>query len=209
MKKLAIIGASGHGKVVADAALCSGWESIVFFDERDYKQEKHFNWPLSKIAELMPQLSSFDGVVVAIGNNQARMSWYQKLLNLNAPLVSIIHPTASISPYAEIGIGSVIFAHAAINPAAILGMGCIINTLASVDHDCTLGQGVHMSPGAHLAGNVSVGDLTWIGIGACVKEGIKIGQQVMVAAGAAVVRDIENNQTVMGVPAVVWKKIYA
>lgn len=33
MKRLVIIGASGHGKVIADIAVLNGYENIVFLDD--------------------------------------------------------------------------------------------------------------------------------------------------------------------------------
>ena len=39
MKKLAIIGASGHGKVIADIAVKNGYEEIVFLDDNPELKE--------------------------------------------------------------------------------------------------------------------------------------------------------------------------
>ena len=35
MKKLVILGAGGHGKVVADIAVKNGYEEIVFLDDNE------------------------------------------------------------------------------------------------------------------------------------------------------------------------------
>ena len=35
-KKIAIIGAGGHGKVVGEIALLNQFETIDFFDDKDY-----------------------------------------------------------------------------------------------------------------------------------------------------------------------------
>lgn len=202
MKRLAIIGAGGHGKVVGDAAERAGWDSISFFDDFWTAAQCHLLWPVSgTIEKLLMTSFHYDGICIAIGNNQTRLDLCQQILIQNAPLVSVIHPAAVVSSYAELGIGSVVFAGAVINPGAKTGIGCILNTGASVDHDCILGNAVHISPGAHLGGNVVVGDMSWIGIGASVKQKIKIGRQVMVGAGAAVVNDVPDDQTFIGVPA--------
>ena len=39
MKRLAIIGASGHGKVVADIAKKNGYKEIVFLDDDESRTE--------------------------------------------------------------------------------------------------------------------------------------------------------------------------
>lgn len=200
--KLAILGASGHGKVVADTAECCGWQAIEFFDDAWPVRQENGVWPVvGDSAALMGRLADFDGVVVAIGNNSIR---YAKLLELRvagACLVTLIHPAATVSRYAAIGQGAVVFAGVVVNAEACIGQGAILNTGCSIDHDCVLGDAVHISPGARLAGGVRVGNLSWIGIGASVRQLVCIGEHVMVGAGSAVVSDIPNDVTVAGVPA--------
>jgi sugar O-acyltransferase (sialic acid O-acetyltransferase NeuD family) len=202
MERLAIIGTGGHAKVVADAAERSGWKNIIFFDERWPQFQRCMIWPIvGNFNNLMDTLIDYDGVCVAIGDNQIRLKVFQMLATRNAPLVNIIHPSAVISAYAEIGIGTVILAGAVINSCAKIGHCGIINTSASVDHDCILGEAVHISCGAHLAGGVVVGDESLIGVGACIKPNIQVGKQVTVGAGAAVVKNIMDGLMVVGVPA--------
>lgn len=202
MKKLAILGASGHGKVVADTAECCGWQSVEFFDDAWPSIQRNGVWPvLGDTVAILEKLADFDGVLVAIGNNRIR---YAKLLELRAMggrLVTLIHPAAIVSRYAEIAEGTVVFAGAVINAGAIIKPGAILNTGCSVDHDCVLGNAVHISPGARLAGGVHVGDESWVGIGSSVRQLTNIGQRVVVGAGSAVVSDIPNDMVVAGVPA--------
>jgi sugar O-acyltransferase (sialic acid O-acetyltransferase NeuD family) len=199
---LAILGAGGHGKVVADAALCAGWSDVVFFDESYPTTSKTGPWAiLGTTDDFMLRIRDFSAVAVAMGQNSARLSWIQLLKRASIPAVSIAHPSSTVSRHATVGAGSVILAGAVVNPFARLGLGCIINSGATVDHDCHLEDCVHISPGAHLAGGVHVGQCTWIGIGAAVRQGIVIGRNVIVGAGAAVVGDVENGLTVVGVPA--------
>ncbi|NTU73619.1 acetyltransferase [Candidatus Roizmanbacteria bacterium] len=202
MKKLAILGASGHGKVVADAALMSGWDDVIFFDDAWPKLSKVGPWAVTgNTASLFDHADGFDGVVVAIGNNLIRLAKQHELEMAGVQLVSIVHPSAIVSSFSEIGTGSVVFAGAVINPFAKIGSACIINTGSTIDHDCVLEDGVHVSPGVHLGGQVTVGKATWIGIGASVNHCITIGENVMVGGGAAVVNDIASSVTVVGVPA--------
>jgi len=202
MNRLAILGASGHGKVVADAAECMGWRSIEFFDDAWPAITTIGNWMvLGGTLELLARVEEFDGVLVAIGNNDVRQEKLNVLKSLGARLPVLVHPSATVSRYASIGAGSVVFASAVVNAYASVSDGAILNTGCSIDHDCILGSCVHISPGARLAGAVSVGAGSWIGIGACVKQNVRIGSKVMVGAGAAVVGDISDNMTVVGVPA--------
>lgn len=202
--KLAILGASGHGKVVADAAECCGWKDISFYDDAwpDLKAEAGIPWPLiGNSRDLFKHLFEYQGVVVAIGNNRTRHSLLQRLADANAPIVSIVHPHAVVSRYADIAVGTVVFAGAVVNAGASIGFGSILNTGCSVDHDCMLEQAVHISPGARLSGAVQVGQCSWVGVGACVRQQIVIGHDVTVGAGAIVVTDVADNVTVIGNPA--------
>ncbi|RON46207.1 acetyltransferase [Pseudomonas frederiksbergensis] len=202
MKRLAILGASGHGKVVADTAECCGWQVIEFFDDAWPQRSSIGVWPVvGTTSDLLSRVGEFDGVLVAIGNNSVRRRKLDELKASGAQLPVLMHPSSIISRYAKIGPGTVVFASAVVNAYAIVGEGAILNTGCSIDHDCVLGACVHVSPGARLAGAVTVGDGSWIGIGACVRQVLSIGSNVMVGAGAAVVCDISDNMTVAGVPA--------
>lgn len=201
MRRLAILGASGHGKVVADLAELEGWRSIVFYDDA-WPNLQFSHWPvLGTFEHLLQRVGEYDGVLVAIGNNVVRNAKLELLKATAVAIPTLVHPAASVSRYASISSGTVVFAGAIVNAGAVVGSGCILNTSCSVDHDCVLADAVHVSPGAHLAGGVNVGPLSWIGIGACVKQEIRIGANVQVGAGAVVVCSIADNLIVIGIPA--------
>ncbi|MFZ3183191.1 MAG: acetyltransferase, partial [Pseudomonas sp.] len=188
MKKLAILGASGHGKVVADTAECCGWYSIEFFDDAWPVRQDNGVWSIvGDTSSLLVRLAEYAGVIVAIGDNHIRQLKLAELQAAGAQLITLLHPAATVSRYAGIGVGSVVFAGVVVNADASVGLGAILNTGCSIDHDCVLGDAVHVSPGARLAGGVRVGDLSWIGIGASVRQRLLIGSRVVVGAGAAVV----------------------
>lgn len=118
---------------------------------------------------------------------------------LHTPL--LIHPHASVSPQACVGLGSQVLAMAVVAAHASLGEGCIVNHRASVDHECCLEDGVTVGPGATLCGCVDVGEDAFIGAGATVLPRIRIGAGAMVGAGAVVTRDVPPGAVVMGNPA--------
>ncbi len=192
-KKLIIIGASGHGKVVADIALLNGYKNIVFCDDNPSLTEC-MGFPVVGRTE---DAIGMDGdKIVAIGDPQVRERLQDKI-----DAVTLIHPDATIGINVTLGAGCVVMAGGIINPNTIIGKGVIINTSASVDHDCVVGDYAHIAVGAHVCGSVRVGKRTWVGAGATVKNNLNICDDCIIGVGAAVVSNIDNSGTYVGVPA--------
>lgn len=202
MRRLALLGASGHGKVVADAALAAGWKVVVFFDDAWPGVLGNRHWPvLGSTATLLEQLNEFESVLVTIGDCAVRWQKQQVLQAAGARLVTVVHPHACVSQFAQLGAGTVVMGGAIVNADSAIGEACIINTGTTVDHDCVLAHAVHVSPGAHLSGNVTVGACSWIGAGSVVRQGVHVGADVVVGAGAVVIRPVTDGLTVVGNPA--------
>lgn len=200
-KKLIIIGASGHGKVVADIALkVQKYDEIVFLDDNEDVKECMGFPVVGKSSDAEQYIDNAD-FIVAIGNAKIRKKVTEQLLTLGAHIITLIHSAAIIGSEVKIGEGTVVMAGAVINPDTTIGRGCIINTCASVDHDCRVGDYVHVSVGAHICGTVEIGESTWIGAGAIVKNNVNVCGKCMIGAGAIAVKDIEEVGTYVGVPA--------
>lgn len=202
-RSLAIVGAGGHGCVVADTAVKAGiWTRIVFYDDCYGKIMKCRNWDIvGTIDNMLEKKEDYSDYIVGIGDNRNRVELSNQIQENDLPITSIIHPDASVSSDCKIGLGCVILAGAVINIGSEIGQFCIINNLASVNHDCHIARGVHVGPNAALGGNVTVGKNTWIGIGASVKHGLIIGDNSTIGAGAAVTKNVDSGVTVVGVPA--------
>ncbi|WP_455262229.1 NeuD/PglB/VioB family sugar acetyltransferase [Neisseria sp.] len=201
-RKLAVIGAGGHGKVVAELAAALGtYGEIVFLDDRAQGSVNGF--PVIGTTLLLENSLSpeqFD-IAVAVGNNRIRRQIAEKAAALGFKLPVLIHPDAYVSPSATVGQGCVVMAKAVVQADSVLKDGVIVNTAATVDHDCLLDAFVHISPGAHLSGNTHIGEESWIGTGACSRQQIRIGSRATIGAGAVVVRDVSDGMTVAGNPA--------
>ena len=198
-KQVVIIGASGHGKVVADIVASAGDEVVGFLDDAENLQKTFAgSLILGKVEDYQRyQASEF---IIAIGNALIRQKIAEKLKNVN--WYTAIHPSAVVSEIdCKIGKGTVVMPNAVINAGAKIGDHCIINTGAIVEHDNILENYVHISVGAKLAGTVHVGKATWIGIGASVSNNRNICENCMIGAGAVVVKDITESGTYIGVPA--------
>ena len=196
MNRLIIIGASGHGKVVADIAKLVGYADIVFLDSNSEIKECA-GYPVLGSDSMLNELEG--DVIIAVGDGKVRKAIMEKNANRSYPF--LVHPKAVIAEGVTIGDGTVIMAGAVINPEAKIGKGCIVNTSSSVDHDCVVGDYSHVSVGSHLCGTVEVGELCWIGAGAVVSNNIRVSSNSTVGAGAVVIRHIPSNCVAVGNPA--------
>ena len=194
--RLIIIGAGGHGKVVADNAIKNGYTDICFVD--DHATGTCMGFP---IVGTGADVSSLDDgktdFIIGVGNNEIRKRIAQAH---DVNWVTLVHPSAQIGACVSIGKGTVVMAGAIINPCASIGEHCIINTGAIVEHDNVVEDYVHISPNAALGGAVRVGNLTHVGIGAVVKNNIAICDHCVIGAGAVVVKEIKDSGTYVGVP---------
>lgn len=202
MEKLLIIGASGHGRVVADCAEAMNcFSEISFADAIFPEQQQNMHWPIIGNDDFWREHISDYQFVVAIGNNEIRAKISNEVIRLGGSLATLVHPTASISTHAEVGQGSVLFANAVVNVGCKLGIGTIINTGATVDHDCIINDYCHIAPGVNISGAVIVGEKSWIGVGSTIIQLINIGNNVTVGAGSTVISDLAPNATYIGSPA--------
>lgn len=195
-----IVGAGGHGCVVAEAATEAGFSDVAFLDDRfpEVAACQGFR-VLGSLASHAGKFMSGDQVCLAVGNNRKRAELAETYKTV--PYVSVLHPRAVVSRTVRLGRGIAILANVVVNANANIGDHVILNTACIIEHDCVIGDAVHVSPGAILAGGVCVGARSWIGAGAVVRQGIVIGCDVIVGAGAVVVGDVVDRATVVGVPA--------
>lgn len=197
--KLIIIGASGHGKVVADIAAYT-YKKIFFLDDNECIR-KCAEYPVIDVTRNVNKYIKNSDIFVAVGNTEIRKRIVEQLEKLETEIPVLIHPQAVIGKRVSIGKGTVVMAGAVINTETVIGKACIVNTCSSVDHDSRISDYVHIAVGAHLAGTVSVGSKTWIGAGAIVSNNVSIASKCMIGAGAVVVKNISDSGVYVGVPA--------
>ncbi|WP_308367609.1 acetyltransferase [Microbulbifer sp. TB1203] len=178
-KTLLILGAGGHGKAVAEAALLSGkWQRVCFADDRWPELHESFGCPVVASSSTLADVAGeMDAAIAAVGNNTLREQWQARLQDCGLPQATVMHPAASVSPSAELGAGSAVMALALVGVDARIGKGVIVNAHATVDYDAILGDFAHLGVGVHLAGGVQVGARAWL------QAGCSAGYRVVVAEG--------------------------
>lgn len=197
-KKVIIVGAGGHAKVVADIILQNGDEIIGFLDGIN-PTGSFIEYPkLGSQSDFKKYMDAF--FVVAIGDPHVREKIVHQMNGVK--WYTAIHPSAQISTVdVSIGAGTVVMANAIISSGAKIGRHCILNSACIVEHDNILEDYVHISVGAKMAGTVKVGTRTLIGIGATVSNKIIIEKDCIIGAGAVVVKNINQSGVYVGVPA--------
>lgn len=206
--KIAIFGASGLAREVADICFAIGYNEIAFIDYKPEKNE-YFGFPVydeDKVYIL--QKNNYD-FIIGIGDNKIRKKIYTKFSNLN--YVNIIHPSATFG-YRQLEElmqkkGNVITTGVHFANNIKLGNFGYFNFHSTIGHDCFIEDFVTVSPGANISGNVYICEGAYIGTNASTIQGKSIEQKLIigkystVGAGSVVTKNVPENAIVKGVPA--------
>jgi sugar O-acyltransferase (sialic acid O-acetyltransferase NeuD family) len=197
-----LYGASGHAKVVRDCVLANGKAVEALFDD---------NTDIIKLDDIpvigfyRPEHKPELPVMVTVGDNLVRKKLVSKVKH--AFSTAIIHPSAVVSSYAKVGVGSVVMPGAVVNSASEIGKHCILNSSAIVEYDCILEDFVHVSPNVSLCAGSFIGEGTHIGAGATIIPNKKIGKWCVIGAGSVITQDIPDYSMVVGVPGKIIKAL--
>lgn len=202
-----VVGAGGHGAVVADALLAQG-RTVLGFVDKSAKVAKTLLPGIDLLGSddsLDPDggydlVNGIGGTGDAAGRDRRR-AVQVRLEALGFRFAGVRHPSAVVSPHAAIGEGVQLLARCVVQPAARVGAGAIINTGAIIEHDCRVGAFAHCASGAILCGGVEVGQGAHIGAGAVIRQGVRLEARVVVGAGAVVLEAGEGEGMLIGVPA--------
>ncbi len=212
MGNIVIVGASGHGKVVADVVAQAGTDRVVgWIDAQRPLGESYFGYPVVGSEADLPRVYEEHGgtlaVMVAVGDNWVRHQLVERLVALVPDLnfATAVHPGARIGQGVELGAGTVVMAGAVVNPAGRVGQHCIVNTGSSLDHDGVMGDFSSLAPGVVTGGNVVVGEYSAISLGARLIHGVGVGPHSVIGAGATVLGDVPSHCCAWGTPARVMR----
>lgn len=200
--RVLIIGAGGHGQVVADILLRMGEqtcevEPIGYVDDDPALTGCEFlRLPVLGTCAQVGKLIH-DAVVVAVGDNRTRQRLAGQLDRAGERLFTARHPQAVVASDVLIGGGSMICAGVVVNPGCSIGVNTILNTSCSIDHHSRIGDHAHIGPGVRLGGEVTVGEGAMLGIGTAVIPRRRVGAWSVVGAGTLIHRDVADGVTVV------------
>lgn len=200
-KRLLIIGAGGHGRSVAEAALLrQDYELTAFLDDGANPQQFLWDCPVWGTTEMLAGCRGrIDVVMVAIGNNALREALHQQVQAQGMSLATVIHPAAMVSPTATIGEGSAIMAGAILGTGARLGEGVIVNCGAVVDHDCVVEAFAHLGCNATMAGGAVLGRGSWMQTGTSLGHGVGLPAEAVLRVGETMSIDQKTGHGILAV----------
>lgn len=193
MKSIVIIGAGGFGREVAWIAETAGFEVKGFCDDAIVETNRAFLGTIENAAQTIP-VAEF---IVAVGNNAARKSLFQRAVDSGWTPVSVISPHAVIAPDAIIGKGVFVGHNAVISVNTVIGDGVIINNSAGIGHDVNIADFAQICPGALISGGCKIGESALLGTNSSMIPMKKIGMNATLGAGATAIRDINDGETLV------------
>ncbi|WP_413307809.1 acetyltransferase [Bacillus sp. 1P10SD] len=202
--RVILIGQGGHSKVISDIIRATKNHKLVGYLDDRYKSldiiENFISGPVSA-ANFIKKVHQDIKFIIAIGDNKTRKKIFHDLGLSKNDYLTLVHPTAYISPDAKVGQGTIIMPKSVINSDAVIGDHCIINTGSVVEHDSMLEDFVHLCPNSTIAGTVSMGEGACLGTGGTIIPNKRIGEWTMIGAGATVVNDLPSHCLAVGIPA--------
>lgn len=194
--RLAIVGAGGFSREVADLALACGHTIVGFVD--DYLRGEHLATGLPIVGSVgeLP----VDAAVIAIGDVVSRESMFERLREV-VDLATLVHSSACLSPSAVLGRSSLVMQNVVVSAGACVGANVILNVGCYIAHDCVVGDHSHLAAAVQLGGGSSIGSRTLCGTSSVVLPRVRVGDRCLLGSGAVVTRDVADGVAVVGVPA--------
>ena len=217
MKKIIIIGGKGDGVVLASALedlRTSGQEVMGYGFLNDFETtgEKIAGLPvLGKPEKAIEFLENKDiffmTALLKVKESYQRARKIERLVIPQERYFSLVHPQATVSKTAKIGLGTFIGPHVNVMPNAIIGDHCSFRASASVGHDCVINDYCYMGANSTLNGRVNLKEGVHIGSNATVKERTTLGSYCVIGMGSVVVKDMPEFVIAFGNPARIIERI--
>ena len=209
MKRIGVVCGGSHAAVLIEAIRLqqAGEVVCVFDDDPSRLGDDIFGVPvIGPVSSLDHHRAAleFSSVVIGMANYNRRreqQELFAQMRGRGLDVLTVVHPSAFVSPTAQLGGGVFVGPGAVLHARAQIGDNVVINTGATVDHDAWIGPHVFVSPGVCMAGHVRIEQRAYVGPGAILGSRVRIGRDAVVGAGACVLRDVGSGAKVFGLPA--------
>jgi len=211
MKKLIIIGGMGNGTVAASTVedineASKKWKILGFLN--DFETGPINGYPvLGKIDYHVVQNYLKDEniyILYTLISTKLNYKFLNKLLDLKIPenrFATIIHPSAVVSKFAQIGRGVCIQPFVSVGPNVTIGNHIQIYAQSLIGHNATLENYAYVANNSCIGANVHLKEGAYLGPNCSLLENITIGNWALVGIGTVVLKDVEPYTKVVGNPA--------
>lgn len=183
MEKLLLVGAGGFGRVVLEHA--SLIYDCAFIDDGDVKVIDGVP-VIGKTMDMASFFPAYKLLLVTIGNNSLREKLYKKAEQIGYSFPNLIHPSAYVSPCAQLGSGVIILNNAVVQNGAKIGNGCIINPGVEAHHDSSIGNYCLIYTNSVVRSLALVGERVWIGSTVTISTSAYVPKDSKVEDGAVI-----------------------
>ena len=106
--------------------------------------------------------------VLAMGDNNLRQALATRYKTLS--FVTLVHPSAYLSPSSSLGEGTVVLPHALVQAHAVIGNYVILNNGVIIEHDVTIEDYTHIGSGCVIGSHATVRQVKTLDYGTVVKR---------------------------------------
>jgi len=203
-EEIYIVGAGTYGEAMCELAEILGYTVKGFYDEDNNKLNTSVMGAdvIGKFSHLNECEINNKNFIVAIGNNSTRLNLMTKINEFGGITPTLIHPSAIISPSAQIGKGVYIQANSFIWTKVRIDDFSIISPNVVIAHHSTVGKACLVSTMTGVGASIKLEDKVFVGMGCTIVTGMHlVGENAIIGAGAVVLKDVGKNSVYAGVPA--------
>jgi sugar O-acyltransferase (sialic acid O-acetyltransferase NeuD family) len=206
MKNLIIIGARGYGREVYNwATQCnqynSEWTIKGFLDDKKDALDR-MNYPVEILSSVENyEIIQDDVFVCALGGVAFKKKYVSLLIDRGAEFINLIHPTAIIHDFVNLGTGVIVCPNSLISNECVIGDFVTIQSYSTIGHDCVVGKWGHLNAYSFMGGYAILEEEVTLHTRATILPGLVVGKGATVGAGSIVIRKVKPGVTVFGNPA--------
>jgi acetyltransferase EpsM len=211
VKKLIIIGGAGNGTVILSTVEDINddhpqWEILGFLN--DFETQPINGYPvLGKIDRSgVDNFLKYDDVffLFTLISTKFNHHFIHRLVDLEIPqqkFATIIHPTAVVSRFSQIGRGVMIQPFVSIGPNVQLGDHIQVYAQAFIGHNSRLADYAYVANNACVGAAVHLCEGAYLGTNSSTLENVTLGKWSLVGMGSVVIHDVPGFAKVVGNPA--------